>query len=120
MSSYTQENNEVPSDNSYISRKGEPQAVVSDETKVEDPISANTADSDAQLGTSTQSRHHLNPSTRDTARLTCTTDRDDKEAINEDNIIDKRTRGAKPQAGYQEPGDTDRLPENSGRSAVAQ
>ncbi|KAH6651631.1 hypothetical protein BKA67DRAFT_660426 [Truncatella angustata] len=99
MSSYAQETNEVPSDNSYVSRQGhksEPLGVVSDETNVEDPIDANTADSDAQL------------------------ERDDREAISKDNIIDERTRGAKPQSGYQEPGDTEGLPEDSGKSAVAQ
>lgn len=50
MSSYE---NETPSDNSYVSRPGhknEPLGVVSDETRIEDPIDANTADSDQQLG----------------------------------------------------------------------
>lgn len=51
MSSYE---NEVPSDNSYVSRQGhknEPLGVVSDETKIEDPVDSRTADSDQQLGT---------------------------------------------------------------------
>lgn len=30
---------------------------------------------------------------------------DDREAIDKSNIIDERTRGAKPRATYQEPGD---------------
>lgn len=50
MSSYE---NEVPSDNSYVSRQGhknEPLGVVSDETKIEDPVDSRTADSDQQLG----------------------------------------------------------------------
>lgn len=41
-------------DNDYTSRSGEknePNAVVSDNAKVEDPIDARTADSDATLGT---------------------------------------------------------------------
>ncbi|KAK7928667.1 hypothetical protein PG985_005665 [Apiospora marii] len=76
--------------------EGEPVGVISDETKVEDPIDAKTADSDAQL------------------------ERDDKDAIREDNIVGERTRGGKPRPNYQEPGDTEGLPEVSGRSAVAQ
>lgn len=41
-------------DNSYVSRPGEkaePIPVQSDDMKIEDPIDANTADSDRQLGT---------------------------------------------------------------------
>ena len=40
-------------DNSYVSRSGnkaEPLAVQSDDTKIEDPIDPNTADTDEQLG----------------------------------------------------------------------
>ncbi|KAI0153372.1 hypothetical protein BJ166DRAFT_627341 [Pestalotiopsis sp. NC0098] len=95
MSSYE---NEVPSDNSYVSRQGhknEPLGVVSDETKIEDPVDSRTADSDQQL------------------------ERDDKEAINEDNIIGQRTRHAKPEGSYQEPGDEEGLPTDSGRSQGA-
>ena len=51
--------------------------------------------------------------------LTYFKERDDKEAINEDNIIDSRTRGAKPEGGYTEPGDEEGLGGNDGRSAVA-
>jgi hypothetical protein len=50
------------------------------------------------------------------------TERDDKEAIDKSNIIDDRTRGAKPVATYREPGDTEGLPEDpedTGRSAVS-
>ena len=36
--------------------------------------------------------------------------RDDNEAINESNIVDGRTRGAKPAGGYREPGDEEGLP----------
>ncbi|KAK6076405.1 hypothetical protein SCUP234_07139 [Seiridium cupressi] len=95
MSTYE---NEVPTDNSYVSRqgsKGEPLGVVSDETRIEDPIDAQTADSDQQL------------------------ERDDKDAINEDNIINERTRGAKPEGSYQEPGDEEGLPADDGTSKGA-
>ena len=36
--------------------------------------------------------------------------KDDAEAINTDNIIDSRTRGAKAAGGYAEPGDEEGLP----------
>jgi len=37
--------------------------------------------------------------------------RDDDEALDQSNIVDSRTRGAKPSAGgYQEPGDEEGLP----------
>jgi hypothetical protein len=36
--------------------------------------------------------------------------RDDKDAIDEDNVIDERTRGAKPAGSYREPGDEEGLP----------
>lgn len=45
--------------------------------------------------------------------------RDDKEAINEDNIVDGRTRGAKPSGSYEEPGDEEGLPTDDGTSSVA-
>jgi hypothetical protein len=48
------------------------------------------------------------------------TEKDDREAIDESNVMDSRTRGAKPEGGYQEPGDTEGLPEDNGKSAVAQ
>lgn len=51
--------------------------------------------------------------------LTYQSERDDKEAIDESNIIDERTRGAKPISTYKEPGDTEGLPEDTGRSAVS-
>jgi len=78
------------SDNSYVNQRGqqkEPIAVQSDSAPVEDPIDANTADSDAQL------------------------DGDEKEAIDKSNIIGGgKTRGAKPTGTYQEPGDEEGLP----------
>ncbi|KAK1989945.1 hypothetical protein LX36DRAFT_648588 [Colletotrichum falcatum] len=74
-------------DNEYVSRQGdrEPIGVVDDDTKVEDPIDTETADSDAQL------------------------ERDDKEAIDKSNILKERTRGAQPAGEYREPGDTEGL-----------
>lgn len=47
------------------------------------------------------------------------TERDEKDAIDEDNIIDDRTRNAKPKGTYKEPGDEEGLPTNDGTSAVA-
>lgn len=38
------------------------------------------------------------------------TAKDDTDAIDESNIIDERTRGAKPDGGYTEPGDEEGLP----------
>ncbi|KAM0268531.1 hypothetical protein ACHAQH_009970 [Verticillium albo-atrum] len=74
-------------DNDYVSREArEPVSVQSDDAKVEDPIDVNTADSDAQL------------------------ERDDKDAIDTDNILDERTRSAKPDGSYREPGDDEGLP----------
>ncbi|MCJ1237769.1 hypothetical protein MMC14_005756 [Varicellaria rhodocarpa] len=75
-------------DNSYTSRTGQYQIPVQkDEMPVEDPINPTTADSDATLAA------------------------DDKEAINQDNIIGGgRTRGAAPKGIYAEPGDEEGLP----------
>ena len=48
------------------------------------------------------------------------TARDDNEAIDQSNIIDERTRGAKPSGGYREPGDEEGLPgPEDGTSSVA-
>ncbi|KAI1843631.1 hypothetical protein JX266_010264 [Neoarthrinium moseri] len=99
MSNYE---NEAPtgefSDNSYVSRSGhkhEPLGVVSDQERIEDPIDGNTADSDRQL------------------------ESDDKEAIDKSNIINDRTRHAKPQGGYREPGDEEGLPSDTGKSSTS-
>ncbi|KAF5007123.1 hypothetical protein FDECE_6554 [Fusarium decemcellulare] len=85
-------------ENSYISRPGEksePIPVQADSAKIEDPIDADTADTDAQL------------------------ERDDSDAIDESNIIEERTRGAtKPGGTYKEPGDEEGLPDDTGRSSV--
>jgi len=47
-------------------------------------------------------------------------EQDDKEAIDKSNIIEERTRGAKPEGSYKEPGDKEGLPENDGTSAIGQ
>jgi len=71
--------------NDYASRPGQNQAgipVQKDSATVEDPIDPATADSDATLQA------------------------DEKDAIDQSNVIEERTRGAaKPSGTYQEPGD---------------
>ncbi|KAF5598766.1 tRNA pseudouridine38-40 synthase [Fusarium pseudocircinatum] len=80
-------------DDSYVSRPGEkeqPIPVQSDSDRVEDPVDGEQADTDAQL------------------------ERDDKDAIDESNIIEERTRGAaQPSGTYQEPGDEEGLPSDT-------
>lgn len=85
------------SDNEYVSRPDQEGGVPvqSDDAPVKDNLGADR-DSDAALA------------------------RDDKEAINTDNIIEGRTREAMPKGGYEEPGDAEGLPENDGTSAIAQ
>lgn len=76
-------------DNDYASQtgqKGGPIPVQSDNADVDDPIDSATADSDEQLA------------------------RDDKDAIDQSNVLEERTRGAKPIGGYREPGDDEGLP----------
>ncbi|SPJ73080.1 uncharacterized protein FTOL_02809 [Fusarium torulosum] len=84
-------------ENSYVSRPGQkeqPVPVQSDFDRVDDPIDAEQADTDAQL------------------------ERDDKDAIDESNIIEERTRGAtQPGGTYTEPGDEEGLPSDNGRSS---
>ncbi|KAI0023777.1 hypothetical protein F4780DRAFT_22121 [Xylariomycetidae sp. FL0641] len=95
--------NEAPAgqgiaDDSYVSRPGhkhEAIPVTSDAERVADPVDGATADSDAQL------------------------ERDDKDAIDESNIVPERTRGARPGAGaYAEPGDEEGLPADDGTSSA--
>lgn len=99
----------------YTSRTGQKQAPVpvqSDDAPVEDPIDANTADSDAQLGRRyTFTRNCEGELMREVAK-------DDADAIDKSNIVEGRTRGAVK--NYREPGDEEGLgdPED-GRSAVA-
>ena len=83
---YEQQNDDVnvgnKIDNDYASRTGQSQIPVQkDEASIEDPIDPNTADSDATLQS------------------------DEKDAIDEGNIINERTRGAQPAGKYQEPSD---------------
>ncbi|KAH8126978.1 hypothetical protein ACSS6W_006143 [Trichoderma asperelloides] len=69
-------------DDSYTSTQtNEPIPVQGDNKQVEDPMNASSADSDEQL------------------------EQDDREAIDKSNIIEERTRGAKPRDTYKEPGD---------------
>ncbi|KAF3766818.1 hypothetical protein M406DRAFT_253221 [Cryphonectria parasitica EP155] len=70
------------SEESYATKE-EQIPVQEDEVPVEEGIDEATADSDAQL------------------------ERDDNEAIDKSNIIKGRTRGAKPDGGYEEPGEED-------------
>ncbi|CZT15734.1 uncharacterized protein RCC_01568 [Ramularia collo-cygni] len=91
----------APSQNDYVSRTGQKDIVPvqSDDAGVEDPIDAETADSDAQL------------------------ERDEEQAIDSSNIIEERTRGAAKSDGtYTEPGDEEGLPgaEDGTSSGAAQ
>lgn len=94
-------------DDSYVSRQGnknEPLPVQSDADRVDDPIDGDIADSDEQLGKSA----HAPQCTPIYSHLTL--ERDDSDAIDESNIIDERTRHAKPTDTYREPGDDEGLP----------
>lgn len=104
----------IVADDSYKTGGNEPVPVVSDDAPVEDPIDDKTADTDAQLG-----KYHLHTSFHKPYTDEHRTERDDKEAIDKSNILDERTRHAKPTATYREPGDTEGLPENTGRSATS-
>jgi hypothetical protein len=103
-------------DNDYKSRTGQNEIPVqADDKPVEDPIDPETADSDATLGKSA----HI-PWSSNTL-LIPPTERDEKDAIDQSNILDERTRGATKSAGtYREPGDEEGLPgPEDGTSAVA-
>jgi hypothetical protein len=104
-------------DNEYQSRTGQSEIPVqADDKPVEDPIDPETADSDATLGKLT----YILSSSSDTL-LTSSTEADEKNAIDQSNIIEERTRGATKSAGtYQEPGDEEGLPgPEDGTSRVA-
>ncbi|KAL1311434.1 hypothetical protein AAFC00_001595 [Neodothiora populina] len=80
----------------YKSRTGQSAIPVqADDKPLDDPIDATTADSDETLAA------------------------DEADAIDSDNIIDSRTRGAEPEGSYQEPGDEEGLPSDDGTSKVA-
>jgi hypothetical protein len=105
-------------DNEYQSRTGQSEIPVqTDDKPVEDPIDPDTADSDAQLGMST----HIAVQSLEDTLLTFSTEADEKDAIDQSNIIDERTRGATKSSGtYQEPGDEEGLPgPEDGTSRVA-
>ena len=104
-------------DNDYTSRTGQKQApipVQSDNDTVEDPIDPATADSDETLG-----MHSPNDSIASESRLIFTA-KDEASAIDSNNIIDSRTRGAAKSSGtYREPGDEEGLPADDGTSNVS-
>jgi hypothetical protein len=94
-------------DNDYVSRTGQKQGpipVQSDSAAVEDPIDARTADSDEQSGMLFPPFFVLFWFADESIA------RDDNEAIDRSNIVDSRTRNAKPSGGYREPGDEEGLP----------
>lgn len=103
-------------DNDYVSRPGQKEAgipVLSDDAPIEDPVDAEVADSDEQLGKdpflpliiSASAKHQAieNETNHSAAR-------DETEAIDKSNIIEEKTRGAKPTGSYREPGDEEGLP----------
>jgi hypothetical protein len=95
-------------DNDYVSRTGQKQgpiSVQSDAADIEDPIDPTTADSDEQLG-----KLSFLPLLVETQCLILLAARDDNDAIDQSNVIDQRTRHAKPSGGYREPGDEEGLP----------
>ncbi|KZF19707.1 hypothetical protein L228DRAFT_271028 [Xylona heveae TC161] len=77
-------------ENSYISRTGQRHIPVQkDEMPVEDPIDPVKADSDEYLA------------------------QDEREVIDDSNIIGERTRGARPRGTYREPGDDEGMPNDT-------
>ena len=109
----------VKNDNDYASRTGQYQIPVQkDEMPVEDPINPDTADSDATLG---EFGLLSLPFWREyciDGVLMPGTAQDDKDAIDQSNIIGGRTRGAGPSGGYAEPGDEEGLPASDGTSSM--
>ncbi|KAI1752583.1 hypothetical protein F4782DRAFT_546530 [Xylaria castorea] len=90
MSNYSEDISEAPTgavnDDSYVKRRGDdgPIDVVKDEAGVEDPVSAQDADSDRTTDTNVQSTQKA---------------QDEKDAIDKSNIIDSRLRGNEPKPG---------------------
>lgn len=103
-------------DDSYVSRPGQkdgPVPVQSDDAPVEGGDDEVAADSEERLGTFGYTLNFLRtiPSYPSSHILTRSIAADDKDAIDESNILDGgRTRGAKPEGGYREPGDDEGLP----------
>jgi len=92
-----QDTSAVPAQDDYVSRTGQSEIPVERDGKTVEGGYDNRdqADSDAQLQA------------------------DEKDAIDSSNIIEERTRGAKPAGTYTEPGDEEGLGGNDGRSRVA-
>lgn len=97
------------SSNDDYSTQGGEIPVQDDNAPIEEGVDAATADSDAQLGTLLHSRRgRLSISIANNGE----SERDDNEAIDKSNIVEGRTRGAKPETGtYREPGDGEALPD---------
>ncbi|KAL8891220.1 MAG: hypothetical protein Q9205_000790 [Flavoplaca limonia] len=111
----------VKGDNDYTSRTGQYQIPVQkDEAPVNDPINPDTADSDATLGESELLPFPSCGYIFIEDVLTFGAAQDDKDAIDQSNIVGGRTRGAGPSGGYAEPGDEEGMPPASdGTSRVA-
>ena len=98
-------------DNDYKSRTGQSHIPVqSDDKAVEDPIDAATADSDETLGKPFPHAPIDFMILRSFDVTNVTAAKDDAEAIDQGNVVEGRTRGAKPSGGYKEPGDEEGLP----------
>ena len=94
-------------DDSYTTRQSDPVPVQKDDANVEDPINPEQADSEEQLGAFDIGFSYRTAAAQ--SELAHYTDyfaeRDEKDAIDESNILDERTRGAKPAGTYAEPPD---------------
>jgi hypothetical protein len=81
-------------DDAYVSNDSD---VVKDSAPVDEPVERDP-NSDARIG---KLLFYISPASVG-QRLTASTAQDETDAIDEDNIIDDRTRGAKPKADYTE------------------
>ena len=98
-------------DNDYKSRTGQQHIPVqSDDAPVADPIDPATADSDETLVCPPLHLRFVFIVFSLRLLLITKQQKDDSDAIDQGNIIDGRTRGAKPSGGYTEPGDEEGLP----------
>ena len=109
------EQNDIPGgepvDNDYKSRTGQHHIPVqSDEAPVSDPIDPATADSDETLGMLIPFPSAFPHCSFLKGFANVIAAKDDSDAIDQSNIVDGRTRGAKPSGGYTEPGDEEGLP----------
>lgn len=95
------------SSNDDYSTQGGEIPVQDDNAPIEEGVDAATADSDAQLGAYPRRERSLI-----SVANSGESERDDNEAIDKSNIVEGRTRGAKPDTGtYREPGDGEALPD---------